>query len=87
MNNTNDSFGEHVNLASASGSFKVFDLNTAPKELHFNCEPGVWCMKLTNKGIFFNREAYPDLTPDDFALKVVDILEKKFTVNFENRKE
>jgi len=34
-----------------------------------------WVMKIHHGKIIFNREDFPDLTPDDFAKKVVDILE------------
>lgn len=35
-----------------------------------------WVMKITKNGIEFNREGFPDWTPDDFANNVMDILEK-----------
>jgi len=35
-----------------------------------------WVMKITKNGVEFNREGFPDWTPDDFANNVMDILEK-----------
>ena len=43
----------------------------------------VWLMKISREGIFFNREVYPEATPDDFAWAVISILEKQFKVKFE----
>lgn len=51
-------------------------------EISFNAEQS-WVMKLTKEGIFFNREAYPNAKPDDFAEAVIKILENEFTVKFE----
>jgi len=53
-------------------------------EIIFNADiEGSWVMKLTSKGIFFNRDKFPDAKPDDFALAVIKILEKEFSVKFE----
>lgn len=56
-------------------------------QITFNADVGenTWIMKLTNKGIFFNRERYPNSSPDDFADAVISVLEKKFTVKFERK--
>ncbi len=46
-----------------------------------------WIMKLSKEnGIMFNREAYPDSPPDEFALAVIQILENTYDVTF-NRRE
>lgn len=45
-----------------------------------------WIMRLTDKGIFFNREVYTDASPDDFAKVVIDILENSYDVTF-NKKQ
>jgi len=60
--------------------------NPEPNSIIFNAEPCKWVMKITPEGIFFNREAYPDATPDEFAQTVIEILEKNFTVKFERKK-
>lgn len=40
-----------------------------------------WIMKLSEKGgIEFNRESYPNSSPDDFADAVIQILEKELNV-------
>lgn len=48
----------------------------------FSADPDNWVMKLTREGIFFNRERYPDSSPDDFAQAVINILENSYTVKF-----
>lgn len=41
-----------------------------------------WIMRLTGEGrLQFNRDAYPNLTPDEFAEKVVTVLEDNFRFN------
>lgn len=35
-----------------------------------------WVLKLTGKGIEFNREAFPEWEPDDFAEKFIEIIDK-----------
>lgn len=52
-------------------------------EIIFKTNEKDWCMRLTKKGIFFNRDKYPDSTTDDFAISVIKILEKEFSVKFE----
>mgnify|MGYP001599690657 FL=1 len=55
-------------------------------QIIFNADvDGSWVMKLTDKGIFFNRDRYPDSDPDDFAQAVIKILEKEFTVKFDRK--
>ncbi len=55
-------------------------------EIIFNADTdGPWIMKLTNEGIIFNRDAYPNTTPYDFAVAVIEILEKQFTIKFERK--
>lgn len=58
-----------------------------PSQIVFSCEPGKWVMKITrDEGILFNREGFPNALPDDFALAVIEILERAFTVKFERKK-
>ncbi len=38
-----------------------------------------WVMKISEEGILFNRETYPDSTVDDFAQAVISILEESYT--------
>ncbi len=59
--------------------------NPIPNEICFYAEKDKWIMKLTNKGIIFNREGYPDAKPDEFAQAVFEILEKEFSVKFEKK--
>lgn len=46
-----------------------------------------WVMKINSKGIFFNREAFPDSSADDFSNAVIEILENCFEVKFIKDKE
>lgn len=56
-------------------------------QIIFNAEiDGSWVMKLTTRGIFFNRDKYSESNPDDFAKAVIAILEKKFDVTFNRKK-
>ena len=41
-----------------------------------------WCIKINEKGIFFNRERFPESTPGDFADAFIEILEKNYAVSF-----
>jgi len=54
-------------------------------EIVFNANNHDWIMKLTDEGIRFNRERYPNSTVDDFALAVIEILEKQYAVKFERK--
>lgn len=44
-----------------------------------------WVVRITEKGIEFNREAFPDHKPDDFAKEFMEIIEKGFAVKFEKK--
>jgi len=59
--------------------------NFKESEIFFNVDAGKWVMKLTKSGIVFNREIYPDSSPDDFAKVFIDILEKEYIVKFEKK--
>lgn len=43
---------------------------------------GTWIIKIDKEGIKFNREAFPDYKPDDFAEKFMHIMEQNFAVKF-----
>ena len=45
-----------------------------------------WIIRINPEGIFFNREKYPNATPDEFAQAFTEILEHKYTVHFERKK-
>ena len=55
-------------------------------ELYF-CIPGndSWIMKLTDRGVFFNRDQFAKASPDDFAQSVVDILESDYDVTIKRK--
>ena len=44
-----------------------------------------WVVKINDAGIFFNKEKFSDHSPDDFAKEFIRILEKNFTVKFEEK--
>ena len=46
-----------------------------------------WVIKITNDGIFFNREIFKNKSPEEFAQKFIDILEKCYEVSFQKRNE
>lgn len=41
-----------------------------------------WVMRLDKDGIHFNRDRFPNANTDDFALAVVEILERNFDIKF-----
>lgn len=41
-----------------------------------------WMMKLTEGKIEFNSKDFPDMTMDDFAKGIIDILENSYNVKF-----
>ncbi len=45
----------------------------------------IWMVKLTEEGIKFNREDFPELTADEFAKEFIHILECQFNVRFEKK--
>lgn len=49
---------------------------------YFNDEKGKWLIELSEKGFKFNREAYPNWKPDDFAMAIIELLENSFDVKF-----
>lgn len=62
-----------------------FQSKDTEPEVTFNAdaEKDNWVMKITRDKIIFNRERFPNDDPDDFALAVIDILEKCYRVKFE----
>jgi hypothetical protein len=66
----------------------VMSLSLPPvkKEIYFNAEAGKWVLKLTKEGVVFNRELYPNSTPEDFVKSFIDILEGCYDIKF-HRKE
>lgn len=46
-----------------------------------------WLMKLSDKGLEFNRKDYPNLDADGFAKEVMEILEKMYVESFTIKKE
>lgn len=61
-------------------TFSVVVLNEDPE-----LTERVWIMKLTPQGIRFNRENFPTLKEEDFAEKIIEILENHFNVKFKLR--
>lgn len=51
--------------------------------IEFNDGHGNWVMRLDEGKIFFNRDEWPNLEPDEFAKAVILILEKA-TVKMES---
>jgi hypothetical protein len=47
---------------------------------------GNWIMKLENGRVYFNRERWPECSPDAFALAVIELLEKA-SVKLDNWKK
>lgn len=43
---------------------------------------GKWLLKLSEAGMEFNKEGFPQFKEDDFVRKFIEILEDQFNVNF-----
>lgn len=56
-----------------------------PGEIYFSTGKGTWIMKLTPSGARFNHEAYPDLTNDEAANAIINILENNFGIEFKRK--
>ena len=41
-----------------------------------------WIIKISQEGIKFNREDYPNVAPDEFARAFCEILERCYDVSF-----
>jgi len=54
-------------------------------EIIFNANDTDWVMALKDGAIFFNRDKWPNATPDEFAIAVIEILEKQYTLKFEKK--
>lgn len=75
---------ERNSCASYGRSIKIYD--PTPSTITFSVSDGIWTMKIIkDEGVLFNREAFPNATPDDFALAVIEILERNFNVKFEKK--
>lgn len=46
---------------------------------------GKWVMKITEEGIFFNRQQWQNAEPNEFAKAVIHILENSYSVKFERK--
>jgi hypothetical protein len=59
-------------------------ITPAPVEsaIFFKPETDKWAIKVTSEGVVFNRECYPNSTPEAFVKLFIDLLEKCYTVKF-----
>ncbi|MEK6878161.1 MAG: hypothetical protein AABY22_01060, partial [Nanoarchaeota archaeon] len=55
------------------------------REISFSASPDTWLMQVSEDGVIFNREAFPDATPDDFAEAVIQIIQNNFNVTFHKK--
>lgn len=58
--------------------------DTYAHDMYFQAH-GDWIFKITKEGFEFNREAFPDWSPDDFSREIIDLLENSYAVTFERR--
>lgn len=52
------------------------------REIVFSPNKDNWALKISENGMVFNREIFPNHTPDDFAKDFIDILEQHFNIKF-----
>lgn len=53
-----------------------------PSSIIFCVNEYDWIIKITEEGIKFNKDGYPEVTADGFAQAFVEILEKNYDVKF-----
>jgi len=58
---------------------------TKESAIIFQPETDKWAIKVTEQGVIFNRECYPNSTPEDFVKCFIDILEKCYAIKFEKK--
>lgn len=58
-----------------------------PSEIEMSNGEGTWFIRITENGIKFNRDKFPDSKPDDFAKAFMEILENNFSVKFTKKLE
>jgi hypothetical protein len=61
----------------------IYTYTNPISEIYF-CPSGEesWAIKITNEGVKFNREHYPNSKPEDFAQFFIDILEMNYDIKF-----
>lgn len=60
----------------------IFTPPEPPEMCFFPGNGNPWVMKITQEGIKFNKNDYPNSTPDDFSQAIIYILEKRFNIKF-----
>ncbi len=60
----------------------IFTEPEMKNEIVFQPEKDTWAIKITRDGVIFNREGYPNSTPDAFAKCFIDLLEKTYSIKF-----
>jgi len=69
----------------ASGEIQIKSHELA-SQIIFKSDANTWVMKIIkDQGVFFNREAFPNTKPDEFAQAVIEILERSYSVKFERK--
>jgi hypothetical protein len=58
--------------------------DNSPQAMYFKNAKD-WVFRLSEKGIEFNREAFPDHKPEDFAREFMEIIENSYNVKFEKK--
>lgn len=54
-------------------------------DIVFQNDENNWVMSINDQGIKFNRDKWPDASPDEFAKAVIQILEKAYKLKFEKK--
>lgn len=71
---------ENENYKSVSESYAI--IPNKPGAIQF-CNDDTWVMSINEGRITFNREEFPDICADEFAYKILEILEKINLIKFD----
>ena len=66
-------------------NFCELNINKPPTIFCFMDNYGNWLIQISKGEIKFNREKFPNFTPQDFANSFIEILEKNYAINLEKK--
>jgi len=73
-----------MNLKDSSSNDNIMIRPDAPPSLCFMINDKL-ILTIEENGISFNKEAFPNWTPDEFANEFISILEKSYDIRFEKK--
>ena len=73
MDDNNSSFSQLCDINGVPIPLKISD--PVGNSISFHTSNGEWVMAIKDSKILFNRDRWPEASPDDFAKAVITILE------------